>query len=52
MVYLSLLFPSFYHKIMANKLIDWDMNYASEEERKIAMIQNKNSGVPSLLKYI
>jgi alkane 1-monooxygenase len=52
MIYLLVFIPSLYHKIMAKKLIDWDMNYASKEERKIAIIQNKNSGVPLLLKHI
>ena len=33
MVYLSVLIPSLYHKIMAKKLIDWDMNYANSEEK-------------------
>lgn len=49
MIYLSLFAPSLYHKIMAKKLIDWDTNYANYQEKKIAMIQNRNSGIPILI---
>ena len=48
MVYLAVLIPSLYHKIMAKKLIDWDINYANSEEKNIALIQNKNSGIKLL----
>jgi hypothetical protein len=30
---------------MAPKLKDWDDNFASTEERKLAQIQNQNSGL-------
>ncbi len=33
---------------MAKKLIDWDLNYASEQERKLANVQIKNSGITYL----
>ena len=37
MIFIALLFPWWYHKIMARKLIDWDQNYASENERNYIM---------------
>jgi len=36
MLYLLLLIPFLYKKIMVNKLIDWDLNYANEKERELA----------------
>ena len=50
MIYLAIFFPYFYHKVMAKRIIHWDLNYASSEERKIAEIQNKNSGISLLTK--
>jgi alkane 1-monooxygenase len=38
MLYLSLLFPFLYRKIMDPKVKDWDINYANEEERKLINI--------------
>ncbi len=40
MLYLALFLPFVYHKIMEKKLMDWDENYATPTERKIAMAQN------------
>ena len=51
MVYLVLFLPYFYHKIMAKELIKWDQNYATEEELKLAMVQNEKSGITLLQKY-
>jgi len=48
MLYLILILPPLYHRIMAKKLIDWDLNYASEEERKLANVQIRNSGITYL----
>jgi len=48
MLYLILILPPLYHRIMAKKLIDWDLNYASEQERKLANVQIKNSGITYL----
>ena len=45
MLYLVLIAPFFYQKIMAKKLIDWDLNYANAEERKLASIQNVSSRI-------
>ena len=36
MLYLLLIIPFMYRKIMAKKLIDWDLNYANEQERELA----------------
>ena len=49
MIYLALLFPWIYHRIMAKKLIEWDQNYANEDEKKIAMEDNRNSGIRTLI---
>ena len=35
MLYLVLVTPYLYKKIMKRKLIDWDLNYANEEEQKL-----------------
>ena len=51
MLYLALFLPFIYHRVMAKKLIDWDLNYASSGEREIAMLANKNSGISLLAKY-
>ena len=48
MLYLLMITPFLYHRIMVNKLIDWDKNFANEIEREIAMGQNKNSGIKKL----
>ena len=52
MVYLVLFLPSIYHKIMAKELIKWDQIYATEQEKSMASIQNKNSGIPILENHI
>jgi len=49
MLYLAIFLPYFYNRIMARKLIDWDENYATEGERDIALIYNKNSGISLLM---
>ncbi len=49
MIYIALLFPWWYHKIMAKKLIDWDQNYANDDERQIAKEDNQNSGIKILM---
>ena len=35
MLYVVLLAPSIYRKIMEKKLIDWELNYANEVEKKL-----------------
>ena len=51
MVYLVLFLPFLYHRIMAKKVLEWDEKYATKEERKLAAIQNKNSGIKILKNY-
>jgi len=36
---------------MAKKLIEWDKSYATEDERILAIEQNKKSGIPLLVKH-
>jgi alkane 1-monooxygenase len=48
-VYLVLLMPWLYHRIMAPKLKDWDLNFASEGEHRLAQEQNRSSGSPYLM---
>tara|TARA_B100000579_G_scaffold400629_1_gene382463 strand:- start:374 stop:745 length:372 start_codon:yes stop_codon:yes gene_type:complete len=40
MLYLVLITPFLYKKIMTNKLNDWDNNYASKEEQEIVFNRN------------
>ncbi len=48
-VYLVLFMPWLYHRIMAPKLKDWDLNFASEGEHRLAQEQNRSSGSPYLM---
>ena len=48
-VYLVLFAPWIYHRIMAPKLQNWDSNYANDNERALAKIQNQNSGLSYLM---
>jgi|TARA_B100000949_G_scaffold28225_2_gene21545 alkane 1-monooxygenase len=49
MLYLALFAPFYFHKIMAKKLIDWDGNYATKQERALSIEQSKNSGISLLI---
>ena len=49
MLYIAIFTPYLFHRMMANKLIDWDNNHASEQERIIASEQNENSGIKQLI---
>jgi len=51
MLYMALFLPYFFHRMMAKKLIEWDKNYATEDERIFAIEQNKKSGIPLLVKH-
>ena len=51
MLYLAIFLPGIFKKIMVKKLIDWDKNYASDDERKLSAIQNENSNMPLLLNH-
>jgi hypothetical protein len=44
MLYLLLITPFLYKRIMVKKIIDWDLNYANEQERELANVQIRNSG--------
>jgi fatty acid desaturase len=44
------LIPPLWHKLMTPKVLEWDANYASEEERKLADEANRKSGIASLMK--
>ena len=48
MLYLLLITPFLYHKIMTKKIIEWDLHYANDAERELAIIQNQNSGIRAL----
>jgi len=49
MLYLSLITPLLYHKIMVKKLTQWeDRDFANEKEKDLADIQNKNSEISIL----
>ena len=36
---------------MVPKLIEWDNNYASPEEKLLAMAANEKSGIPELIEH-
>ena len=50
-LYLVIFLPFIYHRMMVQRLIDWDLNYATSEERKISLVQNKNSGIKKLIQH-
>ena len=49
MIYMAFLCPWWYHQVMAKKLLDWDENYANEDEKNIAKERNRNSGIKILM---
>ena len=49
MLFLAIFFPFIYNRVMTPKLIDWDDNFASDNEKKIVSNHNLKSGI-SLLK--
>ena len=51
MLYMALFLPYFFHRMMAKKLIEWDKNYATDNERILAIQQNKKSGIPLLINH-
>mgnify|MGYP000043665458 FL=1 len=48
-VYLVLFAPWIYHRIMAPKLKEWDINLANNAERLLAQKQNEASGLAYLI---
>ena len=49
MLYMAIFAPFLFHKVMSKKLIDWDNNFASKEEKALAEIENQRSGIPFLV---
>lgn len=45
------LVPPLWHRLMIPKLLEWDRNFASKEERILALRANQRSGVKELLDY-
>ncbi|TAJ52372.1 MAG: alkane 1-monooxygenase [Nevskiaceae bacterium] len=41
--------PPLWHRLMTPKVLDWDRNYASAEERLLAAQANARSGIPALM---
>ena len=50
-LYLVIFLPFIYHKMMVKRLIDWDLNHATSGEKKISLVQNKNSGIKKLIQH-
>ena len=48
-IYIVLLCPWWYHRMMAKKLLDWDQNYANDNEKEIAREDNQKSGIKILM---
>lgn len=49
MLYMAIFAPLLFHRVMSKKLIDWDENFASNEEKVLAKIENQRSGVSLLV---
>ncbi len=45
MLYLAIFLPPVFHKLMSKKLVDWDNEFASKNERMLAERQNLSSGL-------
>jgi len=43
------LVPPLWHRMMTPKVLEWDRNYASAEERLLAARANTRSGIPALM---
>jgi len=48
-LYVVIFLPFIYHRMMVGKLLEWDLNHATNMERKISLDQNKNSGIKQLM---
>jgi alkane 1-monooxygenase len=42
------LIPPLWHRLMTPKVIAWDRDYATAEERQLAARANERSGIPAL----
>ena len=49
MLFLALFTPYFFHRIMAKKVIEWDLSFATKGERILSQLQNQKSKIPLLL---
>ena len=49
MLYMAIFTPYFFHRVMSKKLIEWDNNFASKEEKELASIENERSGLSLLV---
>ena len=49
MLYMAIFAPFLFKKVMSKKLIDWDENFASSEEKVLAKIENQRSGLSLLV---
>ena len=49
MLYMAIFAPFLFNKVMSKKLIDWDKNFASNEEKALAKIENQRSGLSFLV---
>ena len=50
MLYLAIFLPTIFHGLMSKKLVEWDNEFASKNERLLAVEQNLSSGIPFLQK--
>ena len=48
MLYMAIFAPFLFNRVMSKKLIDWDKNFASSEEKALAKIENQRSGLSLL----
>ena len=49
MLYMAIFAPFLFNRVMSKQLIDWDKNFASNEERALAKIENQRSGLSLLV---
>ena len=49
MLYMAVFAPFLFNRVMSKKLIDWDKNFASNEEKALAKIENQRSGLSLLV---
>jgi len=49
MLYMAVFAPFLFNRVMSKKLIDWDKNFASNEEQVLAKIENQRSGLSLLV---
>ncbi|MEO1269027.1 MAG: alkane 1-monooxygenase [Myxococcota bacterium] len=45
------LVPPLWHHLMTPKLLAWDRDFATDEERRLAAVANAQSGVPGLMQH-